>query len=241
MATQQKVSWLHSIQTQVAFATIVITTLVLGGFAIYNTIVNKQKMESQLKQLAEITATRLSKHLVIPLWDLDQNSAEEAVKAEMLEQQIYAIIVRDSNGTTTFAGKTRDRNWEISDLQLSGVGAQGMASSTQNITYQGEVIGKVEVYLTPQFLEAELQQTTLDILIQVLVLDLLIFLLVFLILRKLILQPVDKLTEAAESMSRGNLGTKITIRSKNELRMVADAMDRMRESLQITMNELRQR
>jgi nitrate/nitrite-specific signal transduction histidine kinase len=57
----------------------------------------------------------------------------------------------------------------------------------------------------------------------------------------LILQPVDKLTEAAESMSMGNLGTKITIRSKNELRMVADAMDRMRESLQITMNELRQR
>jgi nitrate/nitrite-specific signal transduction histidine kinase len=241
MATQQKVSWLHSIQTQVAFATIVITTLILGGFAIYNTIVTKQQMEAELNQLAKITAARLSKHLVIPLWDLDQNSAEEAVKAEMLEQQIYAIIVRDSNGTSTFAGKTRNRSWEAVDLQLASVGAQGMATGSQDITNRGEVIGKVEVYMTPQFLQAKLHQTTLEIVIQLVVLDLLIFLAVFLILRKLILQPVDKLTEAAESMSMGNLGTKISIRSKNELKMVADAMDRMRESLQITMNELRQR
>jgi methyl-accepting chemotaxis protein len=241
MATQQRVSWLHSIQTNIAFATIIITTLVLGGFAIYDTIVTKQQMEAELNRLAEVTASRLSKHLVIPLWDLDQVSAEEAVNAEMLEQQIYAIIVRDSNGTSLFTGKTRNHAWDPVDLDLNGVGAKGLAVSTKDITNRGEVIGKVEVYLTPSFLNDELKQATFETLIQVIVLDLLIFLLVFLILRKLILQPVDKLTEAAESMSMGNLSTKVSIRSKNELRLVADAMDRMRESLQITMNELRQR
>lgn len=241
MAKLRTVSWLHSIQTNIAFATIFITTFVLGGFAVYNTLTNKQLKEAELNQLAEVTAARMSKHLVIPLWDLDQSSAEEAVRAEMLEQQIYAIIVRDSDGTTVFAGKKRDNGWNIVDLELTAVGAKGLATSIQPVMNRGEVIGEVEVYLTPKFLNAELRAATFEILIQVIVLDLLIFLLVYLILRKLILQPVNKLTDAAESMSMGNLNTEIKIKAKNELKLVAEAMDRMRESLQITMNELRQR
>jgi nitrate/nitrite-specific signal transduction histidine kinase len=199
-------------------------------------------MESDLRNLAEVTATRLSKHVVIPLWDLDKVQIDEMLRSEMLEKRLAAVIIRDSNGKAVFAGKERGANWQVVDVPAKGVTEHAeFIPHSKHITKGTEKIGDVEVYLTPKFLQDELEHSTMQVVTSVLVLDVVIFIAVLLALRRLVIRPIGKLAEAAEGMSMGNLDVAIGVNSKDEIGHVADAMDRMKISLQMAMQRLQQR
>ena len=64
-------------------------------------------------ELADTTADRLASHLQKPLWDLDDEQIAEAITAEMREQRLFGIIVRDSDGLSVFAASKRNRHtWQ---------------------------------------------------------------------------------------------------------------------------------
>jgi methyl-accepting chemotaxis protein len=56
-----------------------------------------------------------------------------------------------------------------------------------------------------------------------------------------IVNPVMKLTDAAERMSLGELNVKIDIKSKDEIGLLAQAIGRMQTSLRLAMNRLRRK
>ncbi len=242
MQSVMRVSWWQSITVKVVCIMLVLNTLILGGFAVYNTRSLQAQMTSDLQNLAEVTATRLSKHVMIPLWDLDKEQIEEMLRAEMLAKHLAAVIIRDSDGKTIFAGKERAANGQAMDLRPQGIAAQaGLVRDSKPVTKGTEKIGMVEVFMTPRFLLQELQRATWQVVISVLVLDVVIFITLFLLLRRLVIHPIGKLAEAADSMSLGNLGVTIGVNSQDEIGHVAAAMDRMKISLQMAMERLQQR
>lgn len=241
MQETYRISFFNSIKAKIVFIILILNTSILGGFALYNSLISREKMQSNLHNLSEVTATRLSKHLTIPLWDLDKEQVEETLRSEMLEKQIHTIVVRDSDGKTVFVGKERDNNWNVQDLkrQLANARIPGMIESSKDIEKSGEKIGNIEVYLTPKFLQDELKQSIVSVVLSVLVLDVVIFFALLIALQRLIIKPIGKLAEAAESMSMGNLDVSIEVNSVDEIGHVGHAMERMKVSLQMAMRRLR--
>ncbi len=241
MKESQNISFFNSIKAKIVLIIILLNTCILGGFAAYNAFVAQGRMGDDLRNLAQVTATRLSKHLIIPLWDLDKEQVEETLRSEMLEKQIYAIIVRDSDGKAVFAGKERDQSWNVQALskQIPTATASGMVYGSKNIEKSNEKIGTIEVYLTAKFLQEELRQSIVNVIVSVLVLDMVIFIATLIALQQLVIKPIGKLAEAAESMSMGNLDVSIEIHSADEIGHVGQAMERMKISLQMAMKRLR--
>lgn len=238
MADSSNVSWTNSIQTKIVILMLFTTTLVLGGFAIYSALDSKQKRLAELDTLATSTASRLASHLIYPLWDLDDEQVSQSVVAEMAEQKIFGIIVRDSDKRTIFAAQKRNQNWAPEKFDGLQIGAKNLIHVEQPIVRGDETIGRVEIYMTPKFVDAELTAYYGQIFIQLFVLNLILFVALFFTLRRTVIKPINELAGAAEAMSRGDFDAQISTRSNNEIGRVANAMERMKTSLKMAMSRI---
>ncbi len=99
-------------------------------------------------------------------------------------------------------------------------------------------IGSVEVYVTNRFMQKEFKRQMTYTLITALTLILVIFLLSFLILKKVIINPIAKLTYAADKVSMGQMNAKIDISSDHEIGLPARTFDRMQASLNLALKHL---
>lgn len=233
------VGWKNSIQTTISGILILLTTIILLGFVMFNYFAAKAKMNEELKHFSEITSTRLSKYLVEPLWGVDEKQIEDSLNSEMMEKRIYAIVIFDRDTKRVFTGKKRDSNWKI--IATKGNITGKVIKSRKKITRGKEIIGDVEVYVTLKFMEEELYSSVVNLVITAIVLNIAIFLAVFIALRKIIIQPVMRLTDVAERMSMGDLNVIIDVKSKNEVGLLAEAIERMQYSLRLALDRLRKK
>lgn len=99
--------WRDSIQIKISVMLIVLTTLMLSGFGIYQYLALRSRKITELTTLAEVVKARLAENLTVPLWDYDNEQVNKVILSEMRERCLYAILVR---GTTEvlFGGKVRD-------------------------------------------------------------------------------------------------------------------------------------
>ncbi len=236
-----RIAWSNRIQTKLSLILIVLTTLVLAGYALFDFYSTKTRMERELNDLAELTVTRLSKHLFLPLWNLDDDQVEDALASEMTEKRVYAIIVRDKDNRAVLHGKRRDDNsWNVQKTDNANIRPDGLVVATKDIVGSGtDKVGVIHVYLTQKFMQQDLNQLIITIAITTLILNLVIFLAIFTSLNTILIQPVRHLTEVTERMSMGNLDVKIDIHSKDEIGLLAEAIERMEMSLRLAMERLR--
>jgi len=233
------VSLLNTIQARISIILVIITTLILFGFVVYNYFAAKSKMETELNNFARITSTRLSKYLVEPLWGVDEKQIEDAFNSEMMEKRIYGIVVIDRDTNKVFLAKKRDINWNI--IKAKGKITGDLIKSSRKIRRDKEVLGDVEIYVTPKFIRQELNQSIINTAITAVILDIAIFLAVYIILRQIIIRPIMKLTDIADRMSMGDLNAEIDIKSKNEIGLLAQAVVRMQTSLRLALKRLRRK
>lgn len=237
MISTGNVSWLNSIQTKISTFLIIITTIVLLGFVVFNYYATKSKIDTELKNFTKITAERLAKYLEEPLWGLEKDQIDESLASEMLEKRIYGILVYDRDAKGVFLGKMRnDKNWNIVPAKTKIKG--NLFNLRSEITRNKEVIGDVEVYVTAKFMEKELNRSVVNIGFTAIALYIAIFFAVFFALRKIIIHPIMELTDVAERMSMGDLNVKINIKSKNEVGILVKAIERMQESLRLALARL---
>jgi predicted Zn finger-like uncharacterized protein len=234
-----KISWINSMQVRISAILIVITTVILFGFVVYNYFGAKSKMDKELNDFAKVTSTRLSKNLVEPLWAVDEKQIEDSLNSEMMEKRIYAVIVIDRETDVVFLGKKRDSDWNV--IKADGNIKGNFIKSRGKIARDKEAIGDVDVYITRKFMQDELNQSVIKISITVIVLNIAIFLAIYFLLRRAIISPIMKLTEVADRMSMGDLNVRVDIKSKNEIGLLAQAVERMQTSLRLALTRLRRK
>ena len=231
-----------SIQTKVIFTTVLVVTAILAAFATWDYLSERAGKYASLENSASVASTRLAATLSIPLWDLDQSLINETLASEMLDNNILALVLRDSDGRTLFAAKQRSNDWNVVDLDnaglVSSVSSRSQFRNERNVTYGDETIGKVEVYVSSRFVDADLRNSLITTVLTVLILDIVIFLVLLLLLRSVIIKPIMRLSESAERMSRGELDIELDFNRRDEIGLVAIAIERMQVSLRIAMGRL---
>ena len=232
------------IQTRFSLILVLLTTTILLIFAVYNYLSTKSRLNAELEQFADITATRLSKYVAESLWSLDYPALDDSLRSEMMARQIDAILIRDRDGKTVYTGITRDKDWEIvpTKNEITGAFIQNRKTiARKSASNKMDEIGLVDVYVTDKFMNQETMRLLINTLITVFCVNCLIVILVSILLKKMIVRPIIGLKETANRISLGELDVPVRIQSKNEIGQLAEAFERMRISLSYALKRLQDR
>ena len=235
---QHKVSWYRSVQTKILVTLLVVTTLILGGFAVFNLTEARSRLESELQRLAETTVQRLSQQVIGPMWALNDEQLAESIEAAMLERRVYSVVIREEDRQSIYMGRRRDANWNIVPAEADPQGDY-VLSKTTLLHDNEEMIGVLEVYVSRRFLQEQFNALMMNELRRGAILDLALIVVTLLLLRRLLVRPIRQLTDASERISAGQLNTKIDIQSRDEIGMLAGAINKLQTSLRIAMERMK--
>lgn len=235
---QQKVAWYRSVQTKILVTLLVVTTLILAGFAVFNLTQSRARLENELQRLAETTVQRLSQQVIGPMWSLNDEQLIESIEAAMLERRVYSVIIRKEDRESIYIGRRRDDNWNIVPAESDPQGDYILSKTT--LLHEGEeMIGVLEVYVSRRFLQNRFEEQVRNEIERAAILDLALIVVTLLLLRRLLVRPIRELTDASERISAGQLNTKIETRSKDEIGMLAGAINKLQTSLRIAMERMK--
>jgi len=200
-----------SIRTRMSMVIMVLTTVILFLFAMFNYFTTKARMMEDLDYLSEITVDRMARNLISAVWDVDKTSAEETVKAEMMEKRIYAIVITESDGKTVFIGKKRDHQWTVTDLEnetdheIIRTEKYVHTAKSRDIIKENDRLGTIEICFTSKFMQEELNHSVRNIVITVLVLNIALAITLFISIKKFLIQPIHRvvigLTNGADQVA----------------------------------------
>lgn len=239
-ASSTKTPWYRSLQVKILIALLVVTTLILAAFAAFNVNQEQARLEAELDRLAKTTTERLSQQLISPLWNLDRDQVIESMRAAMLERRIYAVTVREEDRQTVYASLERDGDWQVTESDDAPEG-EFVRSSTTLLHEGEEMVGVLEVYVTRRFLEEQARNLLVSELQRAGALYLAFIIVMAILLQRIVVGPISRLTEASEQIAAGHLRTKINVESRDEIGSLGNAINKLQTSLRIAMDRMKEK
>lgn len=233
-----RVSWSKSLQTKILITLLVVTTLILAGFAVVNVTQSRARLDAELQRLAETTVQRLSQHMIGPLWALDDQQIVESIEATMLERRVHAVIVRSEDRRSIYLGRERGPHGNLRETE-GNLRGDFIVSKTTLLHDNEEMIGVLEVYVTRRFLEQQFEDLVWSEIQRAGALDLALIIVTLILLRRVVVTPIRRLTEASEQIAAGQLSTKIEVSSNDEIGMLGNAINKLQTSLRIAMERMK--
>ncbi len=236
MNSLKEIKWYKKIKTKIIFslAITITTVMVIAGLLSYNYIKNYET--ERLTKFAKVTADRLSKSLAAPMWNIDRVQIDELVTTELNEEIIVGIIAKDEGDRGVFSSKKRNSSGRIIDL--NGSFENNDIRISRDVVRDSQVIGSIELFITKDFLNNELNKFAVSSAILVLILFAVIFLLMNTLLSKIVIRPLLGLADITDSISRGRLDQELNINSKDEIGYLTESFRKMQTSLRMVMGRL---
>ncbi len=235
----QKIKWSASIAVKIIFSVLAITIVVLIGFGIINFFMTKSDLQNQLRKKSNNSLNGLAIKLVAPIWDMNDSLVENVIKSEMMEEQIYAIIVRNADGTI-LDGVVRDKDWHIIPLkdEIQGDYTKLSKEIFMDDENLGNVaLGNVELYLTLKFINKRLNQSLTRLIISTLVLCAVLVIALMAIFNIILLTPIRRLMNQMHDIALGDLSVDVKVsKNNNEIGRLLNAMHDMVQSQRDTVN-----
>jgi len=230
------IRWYSTIRIKVVSVIIVSCTLVLGSLSAYKVVNEQKQLTADLQKLAVVTSQRLSKHLIGPMWDLDKELVDSTLEAEMLEDNVQAIVVWDEDARSIFAARERDANGAL--INSNGAVSGDLIKSVSEINNGTKSIGEVAVFVSRRQLNQQLTASTIANLITLLALVTVMAIVMTIVMNQIIIGPITRLAMHAEDISHGNLKQRIRPESRDEIGQLAEAFHRMQTSLRVAFKRI---
>jgi sigma-B regulation protein RsbU (phosphoserine phosphatase) len=230
------IRWYRTIRMKVVTIVIVSCTLVFGGLSAFNIVTEQDQLSADLLKLTQVTSQRLSKHLIGPMWDLDRDLVDSALEAEMLEENVAAIVVWDEGGNTVFSARERAADGSL--LVSNGAIAGDLIKASDEISNGEKSIGKVSVFVSKQQLNQQLTASMLSNLTTLTALIIVMAIVITIVMNQIIIGPITRLAKHADDISHGDLKQNIVPESHDEIGLLAEAFHRMQTSMRVAFKRL---
>ncbi|MCP4352895.1 MAG: methyl-accepting chemotaxis protein, partial [Desulfobacterales bacterium] len=226
-AALSKTSRFNSIQAILSIILLLMTTAIFAGFMLIYYETTRSEMDRELNELTEFFANHLSTSLIKPLWDMDSVAVKGVTEATMKEKQVYAILVTDNLDNNY--NKARDEQWQLTDTREVVFKGEYVRRKKQ-IVKEDEILGTVEVCMTPKFMHKKLRDAIIKMLITLVILNSLLFLTLFFSIRKIIISPIKDTASSLSRISRGDIPDRINEKYKGEFNEIRDSMNMLIEA-----------
>ncbi len=190
----------YSLATVVAALLVAATTVLLGGYFVFDYFQEAKRQRANLETLTEIQMKETCVALAVPVWNIDAAQIEKIIEAMARPKSIYAIRV-DAAGKTY--GRIRNRFWEL--VPWDGkVEPAGMVLHQKPVTLDDREIGVLRMYVSlDRVLYSDLRDLRMRLIATVIVVDVLLVLCVYLLLSLTVLRPVRAIERYAMAVSHG--------------------------------------
>jgi signal transduction histidine kinase/methyl-accepting chemotaxis protein len=217
----------RSVSGRFSYAFIGVVTLILFIYAGTEIFIDNSKINRALEQKI-MRALQLSKiSLPTPLWNLDNHIVDDFIEALFLdESMIFAEVIW---GNQVISKRAREEYTHIafSSLRESSL----FISMFSDILYEGNKVGIIRLAMSRETVKKELINTILQTICLMVFIIVAITITSLIITKKYITNPLLKLKESSSLIARGNLDTFIDKTSNDEIGVLAQQFDKMRESV----------
>lgn len=224
------------IQNRAVAWVVIIITLCLSLFGLGEYIHLKRDLSADMVETSEITGKRLSKNLADPIFNMQgvDHYREIMVSEMMPDKRLYAVVLEEE-----FIGKLimrRNEEWEPiqsdDDFRKTGLLEKKFPIKDP----EAGKLGEVKVYYTDRFLKQTVQEDITDLVFQILILDIIMAVSLFLIIRRIIVRPLEKIMADLNLSSRDmeNIAREVSHASN----AVAEDSSQQASSLQETSSSL---
>lgn len=234
--SDSSVRWYSTIRVKIILVVIVSCTVVLGGLSVYNMQKEQDLLSEELEKLAQVTSQRLSKHLIGPMWDLDDDLVSDTIEAEMLEDDIHAIVIWDTETNQVFAARERGPDGRL--IASTGAIAGDFIESKDKVNTGSQEIGEVGVYVSKENLQEALTESTISNIITLVILIIVMAATMTIVMGHIIIGPITRLAKHADDISHGDLKQTIKVESSDEIGQLAEAFHRMQTSLRVAFKRI---
>jgi PAS domain S-box-containing protein len=213
-----------------------VTTVISILFCIYFYQYNAHTLLTQLDETIKANLEQLSVGLEIPLFSFDNNSIRNLLKSALKNKHVEAVFLWQEGVDDSYGYIKKDN--EILDLKQPPP-QNGLSLHKAQVIHQNILIGKLELYVTQEYINKTLHQILLSIVIQIFFLDIaLVFTMMFL-LKRIFIGPIKTLTGSSMAIAAGNLDKTIDIEFReDEIGVLSKNFILMRDSIKSYIEEL---
>ncbi|HAO22580.1 MAG TPA: hypothetical protein DCQ37_20250 [Desulfobacteraceae bacterium] len=182
-----------SIQHKMSILLVILSTTILSALAAFNYAHSRSRLTEELHTLSQHTIWRMSENLMLPLFDFDTKKINTVLAAEMREKRIFAVLIRKPDKKEILYGRQRNAAWEMTDAKEAVSG--DFIMQHQNIVYQNNQLGQIEIYFTCKFMQNELFRLLIPNLIAIFLADIILVLFLRWGLKKVIVNPIYRISK----------------------------------------------
>jgi len=222
---------------QVSLSVLVCISAVMFLFSYYNYSLTRGNLTTSLEQELEVSVGRLATTLRVPLFQYDKLGTIENIKSEMDNPIVTAVAIEDLYVKEIIYSFVK-RNGEIVQVGEQPVSKSWLTAS-RLVVNGGENIARVYVFVTPEYMNAELSHLLLQNLVLTFVVCFVLVVVLLVILRYKLIVPILDLTSSSVAISNGDLDEEIKVKvSSGELSTLGRNFIDMRDSIKRTFKDL---
>jgi signal transduction histidine kinase/HAMP domain-containing protein len=232
--SQIPASKIRSVSRRFSYAFIGVVTLILILFAGTAIFIDSSRINAELEKRLD-NALKLSYiSLPAPLWNLDNDVVDDFIEALFLDESIiFAEVVW---GNQVISKRVREK-FQQTDASYFGHSSQ-FIDKISNILYEGNKVGTIRLVMSRESVKKELIVAILGIIALTILIIVAIAMTSLVITKKYISRPLLKLQESASLIAHGDLDTFVDKSSSDEIGLLAQHLDDMRESIKQLFSEL---
>ncbi len=189
-----------SIAEVVIFWLVTVATLLLTVFGTLNYKVVKDEHWARLRIDHEVRTDQLASGIAVSVWNLDGLQIDRIMESVMKDRAVYGVVVTEKIKTHVLA---RDEHWQpvFKDSEFAG---QDLLVEERPISYNGETIGSVRLFVTPKFVNQYMSDYLISTIMMIIWIDLILILALYLLLWRTVLRPLKVVEQYAGAVSSGD-------------------------------------
>ena len=224
-----KLNWHSRLQFKVSVLLIILVTAVMLSFSIYGSMNVNSELQHKLENHLDIVTLRISRSVASAVWDMDQENLTLALEAELLDERVHTLQVRDIDGML-LASLTRDLQGSVVAYETTDQPVGQLLQKQSEITFENEIIATINVYVDKSFKNLALKNYYRNQSLQTIFLIIILVVAVGVALRAMLIKPLANLTVAAESVSQNKFDIDIDTSSRDEVGRLAKALEVFRQN-----------
>jgi len=217
----------------------VLISVLLVIFGVYNQVQTRTALKANLEKQTLSASNRLSQSLPSTMWNFELSQMRNLVEAEVSAQEIQSIYVFDKN--KLLLGLSANETGEFiesspSDDMIS-IGDSVLEFQDEGETHQ---VGRLLVISDDRAIEDLLNQALLRIIVQLVIVISVVVSMLTIMLRRIVVQPLDVLTTALSDISKGegDLTARINVGRTDEIGKVADEFNLFADKIQALVQQV---
>lgn len=232
-------------------AILFISNLFVGAFIIiYISMQLRQNLGTEMVSKGQLIAQNIAQYAQEMIIEEDQVALKQLISNSIAYESVEYILVESAEETLladTYNGQVpqelQDQKPPQSDQQVE---PKVLTLEQGNVhvfdiwhPVEEGYLGYIRVGIRQDFIQQKIQQTGLKVVLTIAVAILLAWILIIYLISKRVINPLMYLTNRADEISQGKLEQPVELKTGDEIELLGDALERLRESVKIALDRLK--